>query len=107
MKKLSVVDPHIAISWCQRSSGLCYVNLLKPYYRLPVDGVSPALVADNGLLVHGSDGVPNDGLLNGRLNNPLSLRALDFALAHLADFQQVELRVLWSLFLQGYNLDGR
>lgn len=70
----------------RKSTQLCHVNLLKPYYVREPGPLSGVAATGGGALTSGvDDGVaaPDDGLLRGRLKNNESLRNLKVGQAHL------------------------
>lgn len=89
-KKVSELNYLIATPGRKKSTQLCHINLLKPYYQR--GSVRPALAVDT-LAVAQEDSVPepDDSLLCGRLKNSESLEKLDTLLSHLSDSQRVEL----------------
>lgn len=107
VRKVSDLNYVVATPDRRRSTQLCHINLLKPYYvRSSVLAATPevkpvALAAGVGgsgplpaLMATGVEEEltsPDDGMLRGRLRNSESLSKLDLLLGHLADSQRVEL----------------
>uniref|UniRef100_A0A3B4ZKQ1 Gypsy retrotransposon integrase-like protein 1 n=1 Tax=Stegastes partitus TaxID=144197 RepID=A0A3B4ZKQ1_9TELE len=97
-EKISDLNYLIETPGRRKSSQLCHVNLLKPYYQRASDGcidgvVRPILVVDSVSPGYEHDGIPepDDTLLYGRLKNSETLRNLDKLLSHLSLPQQKEL----------------
>lgn len=88
----------------RRSTQLCHINLLKPYYSTSSGVVgdhadSPVGLAvveglPNVAQVAAEDGVqvPDDAVLHGCLNNTQKLAELDSMLGHLSGEQRDELK---------------
>ena len=105
-KKISDLNYLIATPGRKKSTQLCHVNLLKPYYNRVTDvaqagkvGVHPALAVSP--VSQESDGVPepDDSLLCGRLKNSEFLGNLKKMLFHLADSKRAELSELMQKYL--------
>ncbi|XP_039514899.1 uncharacterized protein LOC120469791 [Pimephales promelas] len=99
-KKMSELNYVIATPGRRKSTQLCHVNLLKPYYSRDAEvsladkeKVRPALMVNSVSGSQEEDGVPepDDSLLYGRLNNSDSLKNLDKLLSHLSETQCSEL----------------
>lgn len=90
----------------RKSTQLCHINLLKPYYQRSVGGsdvmggLSPALSVATCDVVEAVDGVPgpDDSVLCARLKNSESLGQLDSLLSHLPVLQRSELVFLIKEF---------
>lgn len=90
----------IATPGRKKSTQLCHVNLLKPYYKREAevsqtvrDKVHPVLLVSSVSESQEVDGVPepDDSLLYGRLKNSETLRNLDSLLLHLTESKRGEL----------------
>lgn len=109
VRKVSDVNYLIATPDRRKSSQLCHVNLLKPYYVRPdasgditskpvalssvLFPVSP-LVSAVAVQDQEEIRVPDDGVLRARLDNSETLKRLPELLAHLAENQRIELSTL-------------
>lgn len=80
----------------RKTTQLCQVNLLKPYYCRKPTSVSVVAASDSPFSGGQDDGVtaPDDGLLRGRLFNCATLWNLPSLLAHLSEGQSGELITL-------------
>lgn len=112
-QKISAQNYVIATPKRRKSSRLCHVNLLKPYYSrvspvlpessckgtispsLTVDSVSPGLVVPDGKVDGGADvREPDDPVICGRLKNSETLQNLESLFVHLPKSQGSELEKL-------------
>ena len=102
-KKLSDTNYLIATPQRRKSTQLCHVNLLKPYYLRGQTGkdkggeivsVCVAAELDEGVVT------PDDSILQGRLKNSESLTRLEELLNHLSEPRRGEL----SELIRGYPL---
>ncbi len=103
--KVSALNYVIATPGWKKSTKLCHINLLKPFYEsqnemnaVSSKSVQPALPVVS--VLHGSSNLmggekediePGDCILGGRLNNSESLQRLDSILSHLPPLQRAEL----------------
>uniref|UniRef100_A0A674PAM1 Gypsy retrotransposon integrase-like protein 1 n=1 Tax=Takifugu rubripes TaxID=31033 RepID=A0A674PAM1_TAKRU len=100
-RKTSDTDYLLATPDCRRSTQLCHVNLLKPYYdrgcekavALAAEGVPSLQVADEDDVV-----APDEAVLLGRLDNSRQLAELDKSLSHLSSEHSEEIKSLISEF---------
>lgn len=107
VRRVSALNYLVSTPERRRSTQLCHINLLKPYYSptLSVGGdkvdmkpVGLAVIKEvlSTSQVAAEDGVqgPDDAVLHGRLNNTESLAKLDSLLTHLEGRQREQLKSL-------------
>ena len=106
VRKVTELDYLVATPDRKKSSQLCHVNMLKPYYTQscksePADGkVSAVLAVDvvprapPQVAVGEDEGAPDDAVLMPRLKNSEMLKDLNALLIHVSSEQREELKSL-------------